>query len=315
MNIAEILKYCPKGTTLYSTAFGEVSFIRVIPLLNTIRVKLSEVFGNKIEDFYKDGSFYICGECILFPSKEQRDWNKFRLPVKRGDIMMNIDGEFPFIATGELYKNISPKYICGINSLGEFEKYSSKGGWTSDFYIPASEEVKKDLFDKMEEAGFKWNVDTLELEKIEHKFKEWDVLINNETNTLFLSTGVIINDKIQGYYLFANDTFAYSCVSISLLKLASKEDRNKLFSAITKKGYRYNKEQHKLIKQDFKPFDKVLVRDEPNQNWSINLFSYYDEEDKNYPYVCLSNRYSKCIPYEGNEHLVGKTVDTQIIWK
>lgn len=29
MNIAEILKYCPEGTKLYSPAYGEVTFIRV----------------------------------------------------------------------------------------------------------------------------------------------------------------------------------------------------------------------------------------------------------------------------------------------
>ncbi len=28
MNIAEILKYCPKGTKLYSTIFGEVELIQ-----------------------------------------------------------------------------------------------------------------------------------------------------------------------------------------------------------------------------------------------------------------------------------------------
>lgn len=29
MNIAEILKYCPKGTKLYSTVFGEVTLDEV----------------------------------------------------------------------------------------------------------------------------------------------------------------------------------------------------------------------------------------------------------------------------------------------
>nr|DAW35399.1 MAG TPA: hypothetical protein [Caudoviricetes sp.] len=62
-------------------------------------------------------------------------------------------------------------------------------------------------------------------------------------------------------------------------------------------------------KCEFKPFEKVLVRDEPNQEWSISLFSYYDEEDKNYPYVCLNARYSCCIPYKSNEHFVGKKVN------
>ena len=150
MDIAAILKYCPEGTKLYSPAYGKVNFIEVTSPL-TIKIKLSKLFSDNIKYFFNNGSINIVdGECMLFPSKEQRDWNKFRLPVKRGDIMMNIGGECPFIATGEM-DDIAPKYICGINSLGRFQPNLFNRGWTSDFYIPASEEAKKELFDKMNE--------------------------------------------------------------------------------------------------------------------------------------------------------------------
>lgn len=317
MNIVEILKYCPKGTKLYSLVEGEVTLETV---KDTELYSIEVLRKDGVSSAYtRDGLFFaknnLNGDCVLFPSKEQRDWNKFRLPVKRGDIMMSIDGKCPFIATGEMYNN-SPKYVCGINSLGGFQLSLFNGGWTSEFYIPAPGEAKKELFIKMKRAGYKWNADTLELEKIEPKFKEGDVLINKNTNKLFLFTGGIINDDvIQGYLLFANNTFESYGLPISSFKLASSEDRDKVYFTLAKKGYKYDKEQHKLIKQEFKQFDKVLVRDAPSQKWSINLFSYYDEEDEAYPYVCLNERYSYCIPYESNEHLVGKTVDTQIIWK
>lgn len=56
----------------------------------------------------------------------------------------------------------------------------------------------------------------------------------------------------------------------------------------------------------FKPFDKVLVRDGIDEKWSISLFSYHDEKKSQaFPYVCISGRYVHCIPYEGNEHLLG----------
>lgn len=54
-----------------------------------------------------------------------------------------------------------------------------------------------------------------------------------------------------------------------------------------------------------KPFDKVLVRDSIDEKWRISLFSYYDEEHQYFPYVCISGRYVRCIPYEGNENLLG----------
>lgn len=307
MNIAEILKYCPKGTKLYSPTWGNVKLIEVTST-KVIKIKVC----NYTEELTSEGCYSVKGECILFPSKDQRDWTKFQLPVKRGDIMMDIHGYCPFIATGELYNNISPKYICGINSCDEFEIFSDEGGWTDKFYVPASEEAKNELFDKMAEAGYKWNADTLELEKIEPKFKEGDVVIDNQDNLCLVSKirdDGFITITAAMYTNKALNVFTSNSVDrhIQLVTIASTTDRNKLYSALTRKGYKYDKEQHKLVKQEFKPFEKVLVRDDTNKKWSIDLFSYYDEENKNFPYVCMHIHYCYCIPYEGNEYLLGTT--------
>ena len=56
-----------------------------------------------------------------------------------------------------------------------------------------------------------------------------------------------------------------------------------------------------------KPFDKVLVRDKEEDLWDINFFSHYKENEKYFPYACINTRYRFCIPYEGNEHLLGTT--------
>ena len=147
MNIANLLKYCPKGTKLYSTAFGEVELIDTSSLANTILVQNNH---DTPFTFYSDGSYILDGECILFLSKDQRDWSKFRLSLKRGNIMMKADGTIPFIASGEFYKDTSPKYICGVDITGHFS--TGIYGWTSEFYIPASKEAKKELFSKIAEA-------------------------------------------------------------------------------------------------------------------------------------------------------------------
>lgn len=308
MNIAEILKYCPKGTKLYSTAFGEVELIGTSSLTNTILV---QNIHNTPFTFYSDGSYTLDEECVLFPSKDQRDWSKFRLPVKKGDIMMKVNGDCVFITTGELFDNISPKYICGINSCDEFEIYSGEGGWTTGFYIPASEEAKKKLFDKMAEAGYKWNTDTLELEKIKPCFKEGDVIVDSD-GYLFLSTGVIKDDKIQVCCLFTDGTFVNCGVSmhpspISSLKLASVDDRNNVYSLLVKKGYKYDKKLHNIVKQDFKPFDRVLVRDKDTDPWKADIYLDYEGENRCCRYKCARMNYVFCIPYEGNEYLLGTT--------
>lgn len=57
---------------------------------------------------------------------------------------------------------------------------------------------------------------------------------------------------------------------------------------------------------NLKPFDKVLVRDDPNQKWTVDMFSYYNREDNDYPYICVGNHYCHCLPYnEQTAHLVG----------
>jgi hypothetical protein len=54
-------------------------------------------------------------------------------------------------------------------------------------------------------------------------------------------------------------------------------------------------------------YDKVLVRDAEGLEWYANYFSYYREYDQGYPYACMGVYYRYCIPYEGNEHLLGTT--------
>ncbi len=61
-----------------------------------------------------------------------------------------------------------------------------------------------------------------------------------------------------------------------------------------------------IIDYILKPFDKVLVRDDDEFQWKIQLFGRYNP-NKNKPYSCLSYDYKQCIPFEGNEHLLGTT--------
>lgn len=73
MNIAEILKNVPKGTKLYSPIFGEVTFMCTSGLYIEVLDSM-----NIIREFWHDGKFYKNGECMLFPSRENRDWNTFK---------------------------------------------------------------------------------------------------------------------------------------------------------------------------------------------------------------------------------------------
>ena len=86
LNLVEILKDCPEGTKLYSPIIGEVEFKCIdyceinyceYPIITRCKN------GDHTLSFTKEGLFYsegVQGECImLFPSKDQRDWSKFKV--------------------------------------------------------------------------------------------------------------------------------------------------------------------------------------------------------------------------------------------
>ena len=80
LNLLEILKDAPKGTKLYSTIWGDVELVEAHPLW----IKCITPKGNEWT-FEPDGKLSAAssgnGECVLFPSKEQRDWSKFKLDL------------------------------------------------------------------------------------------------------------------------------------------------------------------------------------------------------------------------------------------
>ena len=79
IDLTKILKDCPMGWKLYSSIHGEVQFRYINNGDFPIVVELS---GSSDVDFTKDGKFYsdYDGECVLLPSKDQRDWSKFTAP-------------------------------------------------------------------------------------------------------------------------------------------------------------------------------------------------------------------------------------------
>lgn len=78
LNLIAILKDCPEGTKLYSTVFGEVELDYVE---NSAEYPIKVLIKGEIDSFTEDGRLYSDyeGECVLFPSKEQRDWSKFKV--------------------------------------------------------------------------------------------------------------------------------------------------------------------------------------------------------------------------------------------
>lgn len=77
LDLIKILNDVPKGTILYSPIFGNVKFIEIDYVKNIIKV-LTE--RSAYYHFNSEGVLvyhYDACECLLFPSKDNRDWNNF----------------------------------------------------------------------------------------------------------------------------------------------------------------------------------------------------------------------------------------------
>lgn len=101
--------------------------------------------------------------------------------------------------------------------------------------------------------------------------------------------------------------------------LASEAGKKIFFDALKKEGKYWNQETKKLqnvpISTPFKPFDKVLIRDEYCDEWGADFFGYKDGSR----FICISGAWTECIPFnEETEHLLGtdeQCPEKYITWK
>lgn len=141
LDLVEILKDCPEGTPLYSMAHG--------------LVKLHDVANEMIAVYFGEGSTIVYfsnnghlgnntdGECLLWPSKDCRDWSQFKQPQQtrfsKGDHILwrGEDGEFlglfaEYGASGKSCQVVlfrgerSSLFNVNANDLTKLEKFDPK---------------------------------------------------------------------------------------------------------------------------------------------------------------------------------------------
>ena len=145
IDLTEILKGCPRGTKFYSSAFGEVVFQGIIKK-STFPICLKLDKGDDFWYLTSGGKLYDydIGECILFPSRTQRDWAKFerfwdKTKVERFDV----NTLHPFdkiLARDSDEQSWTCEFFSHINNIC---KYSIVGlGLSYKWCIPYNEETK-----------------------------------------------------------------------------------------------------------------------------------------------------------------------------
>lgn len=304
INVAAILKDKPENMKLYSPLFGDVylSYIQD----SIINVKHHE----GIAKFFDNGRYYNYPESepLLFPSKEMRDWSK--LAWKKGDVLVNSRGLkilFDRWANG----NYTSFYAKTINLVED-------GFLDTNLHTLASEMEAKSFIKCIEERfGGKLNLQTLEIQK-QPEFKDGDVLFVKCMSDDFIE---IFNYSKKNGDLYDHASLAPRTQKLDIsgkykirkdeiveIRLATEEEKKQLFSVLAKKGKTWDSEKKKIVdlkpKVELKPFDKVLVRDDETSEWKANFYSQMGAFGG---YECISGVWGDCIPYEGNEHLLGTT--------
>ena len=319
INIATILKDKPEGTKLWTDMFGSVTLYVVTDACDSFQVK----HHNKEPWFDKEGKLCKEGVLCIYPSKSMRDWEKFAW--KKGDVLISNDGKVKVIF--EKFRNDTYLSFIGKHHLDSIEcnnpYYQHEGEYATGSFKLEEVDTAQTYINTIEERlGGKLNRETLEVEKAQPEFNDGDIafadygnrqevfIVSDKTN---LSEGYdsFISLDLRGTLSMGYRTSFFK-KDLCKLRLATEEEKQQLFEALAKEGKAWDREKKVIVdlkpKVELKPFDKVLIRDDEDHPWRVSLFGY---KDANSYYCCNGCTWNQCIPYEGNEHLLGTTKDVE----
>lgn len=315
INLAKILNGKPVNTKLWSPLFGDV-YTSSICSEDTIIVVNHHAESSS---FYNNGKYFDHAEAepLLFPSKEMRDWSKFTW--KKGDVLISNDGKKEVFFNGftdDTYALFKAKHGFEVLPNGNTIYLANEDGIATDDYTLEDKDVAQIYINTIEKRlGGKPNRETLEIEN-QPEFKDGDIVCISGMG--YLAYGIVksidYSSKKLDYYVL-NDMS-----TLNFEDWLSFEDKHIqpitetqqiiLFDALEKEGKAWDAEKKQIVdlkpKVELKPFDRVLVRDSKSDNWRANLFGYIDNG-----YHCVFANWAYCIPYAGNEHLLGTTKDVE----
>ena len=327
INIAAILKDKSQGTKLYDWLHNIDIELDTISTTDTETVVWCTNETNNNTTCHRGYSEfgtergYPDGLQILFPSKKMRDWAKFSW--KKGDVLKNTAYEERVIFDGFL--NDDYTYFKGKHPLDCSDKFNISyheecNCFTGNYRLESTDAAQTYINAIEERFGGKLNHETLEIENAQPEFKDGDVI----KMTWDKYSAIVIFWKYGNFgkcfdsHVFFNIKTKIIEYNIhghinqdAILRLATEEEKKQLFSVLEKKGKRWDSDKKAIVdlkpKCEFKPFDKVLGRNEKGDVWEAELFSHY-REGSQYPFRCIGFSRKYCIPYnEETSHLLGTT--------
>lgn len=321
INIAAILKDKPQGTKLYDWLHNIDVELDTISTTDTETVVWCTNETNNNTTCHRGYSEfgtergYPDGLQILFPSKEMRDWAKFSW--KKGDVLANGEGDYCVFKEFAHSSYQTSKSVFVKRNKESIQSYSCLLD-TKDWH-KASHSCTATYINTIEkELSGKLNMETLEIEKAQPEFKDGDVLFVKCNGSAFIEIFNYFKNNGDLYDHASLDTTTHELdisgeykifkENIIEIRLATEEEKQQLFDALEKEGKAWDAEKKQIVDLkpniELKPFDKVLIRDFESQAWQVSFFGYKDRDSC---YCCNGCSWNQCIPYIGNESLLGTT--------
>ena len=314
INIAAILKDKPNGIRLYSPIFGECAFCCVRNDTNDICVKKH----NGVKEFFDSkGLYYNTGEVMLFPSKSMRDWEK--LSWKRGDLLINSCG-FQCIFKEWASDDYTKFNGCYSNSRDGYEDVSNA---ETVKFVKLDDNTAYGYVREIErKLGGILNLENLEIEKTHPEFKDGDIVCISGMGYLAYSIVKSIDNsskKLEYYVLNDMSTLKFEdwlSFEDKQIQPITENQQIILFDALARENKDWDSDKKAIVdlkpKVELKPFDKVLVRDGKDEIWEPAFFFRYLSQFSGYNYQTVGGEWRVyCIPYIGNESLLGTTKDME----
>lgn len=288
INVVKILKDKPKGTKLYSSACGKCKLEEVDDKSFKISFYNSKFgFMNGGEGYLdKNGKLYDDGECVVFPSKEMRDWSKFAW--KKGDVLMaDLDNICIFDKwNNDEYTEFDAAFVT--------PDYRSDVLKTKYWHKMIGVNVIRRYISKIERNnGGKLNLTTLEIEKAQPEFKDGDILCviesSNNYHYILIYEGQDDEHIYRYVTMLENNSLIIEKGSYFTkpkdysMRYATEEEKQQLFDALEKEGKAWDAEKKMIVdlkpKCEFKPFDRCIwkIRNCEVSIWQASFVSYVDE--------------------------------------
>ena len=256
---------------------------------------------------------------MLFPSREMRDWEKFSW--KKGDVLVSEDGSVHIIFekfTDDTYTIFAGKHYYAKSGKAPYYERVCGNAITGVFTLEAEDAAKTYISFIEKRLGGKLNRETLEIEKAQPEFKDGDIVtqgVLKGVNVCIIKNCIDkIDNKYNCYAIYNTQDKEINYDDWSYIspfaKFATDSEKQQLFEALAKEGKHWDAEKKQIVdlkpKVEFKPFDKVVVRDKEDLVWFADLFSHIDKENNRF--ACVGNFWNVCLPYnEETAKLIGTT--------